>query len=67
MSEISTNMTSVSRLGRLRTARTTLLHPVFWAALTILVLNDHLLKGAGLVPALLTGKLSDFAGLIVAP
>lgn len=67
MSEISTNMTSVSRLGRFRTARTTLSHPVFWAALAILVLNDHVLKGAGLVPALLTGKLSDFAGLIVAP
>jgi hypothetical protein len=32
-----------------------------------LVLNDHWLKGADLVPGWLTGKLSDFAGLIVAP
>jgi hypothetical protein len=33
----------------------------------VLVLNDHWLKGAGLLPGWLTGKLSDFAGLIVAP
>lgn len=67
MSENSTNMTSVSRITRLHTVRTTLLHPVFWAALAILLVNDHVLKGAGLLPALLTGKLSDLAGLIVAP
>jgi hypothetical protein len=41
--------------------------PVFVAALVVLVLNDHWLKGAGLLPGWLTGKLSDFAGLIVAP
>lgn len=41
--------------------------PVFGAALLVLVLNDHWLKGAGLLPGWLTGKLSDFAGLIVAP
>jgi hypothetical protein len=39
----------------------------FWVALLLLALNDHLLKGGGRVPAVLTGKLSDFAGLIVAP
>ena len=39
----------------------------FWVALLVLAANDHLLKGSGLVPAALTGKLSDFAGLIVAP
>ncbi len=33
----------------------------------VLLLNDHLLKGAGLLPGWLTGKLSDVAGLIVAP
>ena len=33
----------------------------------LLLTNDHLLKGADLVPGWLTGKLSDFAGLIVAP
>jgi len=39
----------------------------FWVALFVLVVNDHLLKGSGLLPSLVTGKLSDFAGLIVAP
>jgi hypothetical protein len=39
----------------------------FWAALAVLVANDHWLKGSGLLPGWLTGKLSDFAGLIVAP
>ena len=42
-------------------------HPLFWGALALLVVNDHLLKGGELVPGWLTGKLSDFAGLIVAP
>ncbi len=41
--------------------------PLFWAALALLVLNDHVLKGAGVLPGWLTGKLSDFAGLLVAP
>lgn len=41
--------------------------PLFLFALAVLVLNDHYLKGAGLLPGWLTGKLSDFAGLIVAP
>lgn len=41
--------------------------PAFWLALLLLVVNDHLLKGAGVVPSWLTGKLSDFAGLVVAP
>lgn len=42
-----------------------LTHPIWWAALALLLVNDHLFKGAG--PAWLTGKLSDFAGLVVAP
>jgi len=42
-------------------------HPLWWAALALLVANDHVLKGAGLLPESLTGKLSDFAGMIVAP
>ena len=41
--------------------------PGFWAALALLVLNDHLAKGAGVLSGWLTGKLSDFAFLIVAP
>lgn len=35
------------------------------SALLVLIVNDHLLKGSSL-PSLLTGKLSDFAGPIVA-
>jgi len=44
-----------------------LLHPVWLGALLLLVVNDHVLKGAGVLPAAVTGKLSDVAGLIVAP
>src|SRR4051812_14533255 len=42
-------------------------HPLWWGSLAVLVANDHLLKGRGVVPSWLTGKLSDFAFLIVAP
>lgn len=49
------------------TPRRALLHPAFWVALLTLLANDHVLKHAGLLPPLLTGKLSDFAGLFVAP
>lgn len=41
--------------------------PLWWAALAVLVLNDHVLKGAGVVDGAITGKLSDVAGLMVAP
>lgn len=37
------------------------------AAMALVALNDHVLKGAGLLPGWLTGKLSDFAGLYFAP
>jgi hypothetical protein len=37
------------------------------AALLVLVVNDHVLKGSGLLPGVVTGKLSDFVGLLVAP
>lgn len=42
-----------------------LLHPVTLAALTTLVLNDHVLKWTW--PGWITGKLSDVAGLILVP
>jgi hypothetical protein len=42
-----------------------LLHPVVLAALVVLIANDQVLKRAW--PGLVTGKLSDVAGLIVAP
>ena len=37
------------------------------AAMVLVALNDHVLKGSGLLPGWLTGKLSDFAGLYFAP
>jgi hypothetical protein len=42
-------------------------HPLWWVSLGVLVVNDDLLKGRGVVPGWLTGKLSDFAFLVVAP
>ena len=43
------------------------MHPVWWLSLLVLLLNDHLLKGAHLLSPAVTGKLSDFAGMLVAP
>jgi hypothetical protein len=42
-----------------------LLHPVAFLALALLVVNDHVLKAFW--PGFVTGKLSDVAGLVVAP
>ena len=42
-----------------------LLHPIPLAAIAVLVLNDQVLKAA--FPGLVTGKLSDVAGLVFAP
>jgi hypothetical protein len=42
-----------------------LLHPAVLIALCVLVLNDHLLKAAA--PGLITGKLSDLAGMAFFP
>jgi len=42
-----------------------LLHPVIVVAVAVLLLNDHVLKAAW--PGMLTGKLSDVAGLALAP
>lgn len=47
--------------------RRALLHPAWLAAVAVLALNDHVFKGASLLPAVVTGKLSDFAGLFAAP
>jgi hypothetical protein len=41
--------------------------PLTVGAIALMVLNDHVLKGAGIVPGVLTGKLSDFAFLFFAP
>jgi hypothetical protein len=42
-----------------------LLDPCFGLALLLLVVNDHVLKSAA--PGIITGKLSDVAGLAVVP
>ena len=42
-----------------------LLHPGALISVAVLVLNDHLLKGA--FPSFVTGKLSDLAGLAFFP
>ena len=34
-----------------------LTHPAWWVCLALLLLNDHVLKGAGLLPGVVTGKL----------
>jgi hypothetical protein len=44
-----------------------LVRPGALVALGVLITNDHLLKGSGLLPGWLTGKLSDFAGLYLFP
>lgn len=45
----------------------TLGHPLPLFAVAVLVANDHLLKGRGVVPGFVTGKLSDLAGLFFFP
>lgn len=42
-------------------------HGAWWAAVAVLAVNDHWLKGAGWLPGAVTGKLSDVAGLFAAP
>ena len=44
-----------------------LAHPVPLAAVLVLAINDHVLKGSGWLPAVITGKLSDLAGLFFFP
>lgn len=46
---------------------TLLVRPWPVLALVVLALNDHVLKGSGLVPNVVSGKLSDFAGLFYFP
>jgi hypothetical protein len=48
-----------------RTPGDVLLHPVVLGAVIVLALNDHFLKRR--VPSVITGKLSDIAGLVFFP
>lgn len=62
-------MTNITDRGRTSLARPVpgeaLLHPVALMALGLLIVNDHVLKYSW--PGPVTGKLSDFAGLVVFP
>jgi hypothetical protein len=42
-------------------------HPLWSLSLMVLLANDHLLKGAGVLPSWVTGKLSDLAGYFLFP
>jgi len=55
-----------SPLSAPKTPSRALLHPLWLGSLALLIVNDHVLKGS-IVPGELTGKLSDFAGMLVAP
>lgn len=46
---------------------TLLVRPLPLLALIVLGLNDHWWKGSGIVPGVLTGKISDVAGLLYFP
>jgi hypothetical protein len=48
-------------------AQRALLHPLWLGGLVVLALNDHVFKGGDLLPEIVTGKLSDIAGMFVAP
>jgi len=60
-------MGGAKRAGMTEESRSPLLHPLWWGSLAALAINDHVLKGAHVLPSSVTGKISDFAGLIVAP
>jgi hypothetical protein len=63
-----TVVTSEARRGRFVLApatRSLLVHPVTLACMAVLLVNDHLLKA--MWPGSMTGKLSDFAGLVFFP
>ena len=51
--------------SRLVQAGDAVLHPVALLALGVLILNDHALKAS--FPGLVTGKLSDVAGIVLLP
>jgi hypothetical protein len=57
----------VQQSKRLKLPASAFADPRWWTALLLLVLNDWWFKGSLLMPSFLTGILSDFAGLLVAP
>lgn len=63
MKDAKVNINSPGTLN----SRAFFLRPCFMAAVAVCLANDHLLKGSGVLPSLVTGKLSDFAGLFFFP
>ena len=58
-------MSAPGRSALAATAGDGLLHPIPLLAIGVLLLNDHVLKAT--YPGLVTGKLSDLAGLVYFP
>src|SRR5687768_324616 len=54
------------RIGDQAAARALVSVPVV-GSIALMLANDHFLKGSGLLPGLVTGKLSDLAFLFFAP
>lgn len=63
--QTSVRQTVNSEKQKMNFHRKLVLHPLFLIALLLLIFNDHFLKIA--YPSLLTGKLSDFAGIFTFP
>jgi hypothetical protein len=63
----TTSVTGARDIPQARALPRGFFHPVWWLALVVLLVNDHVLKGSGLLPGGVTGKLSDVAGLVVLP
>ena len=61
----SRSLGAASRRGHRPVPADGLLHPAVLAAIGLLLLNDHILKSAS--PGVITGKLSDVAGLLFFP
>lgn len=60
-------MSRATTLPEGRHPATLLCHPLVFVAVVVCAVNDHLLKGSGIIPGAITGKLSDFAGLFFFP
>jgi uncharacterized membrane protein YgcG len=63
--EASTTTTRASTTTWMSHVAGGVLSPIWWLSLVVLVVNDHFAKAAH--PGWVTGKMSDLAGLVVAP
>jgi hypothetical protein len=67
LSRLFATLAPEERLAATALPLTLLVRPLPVLALVVLGVNDHVLKGSGWLPDLVTGKLSDFAGLFFFP